>query len=242
MVYVCERDRAISKRDIDRSIITKVRESISSDLYLSKFVDHHEHIMCLNLLYIHISQFYFKRVLPHGSEEQCQSEDIDNSTEEEEKDIDEDHMSCLTHLLPPCWRNTKDKVAPEEDILEQYRARSAHVCTHCNSLRMDVGHNGVVADNDELVLAEQGECIAEKMTCNICLEAFEVGQKVSWSKEGCQHVYHYDCILPWAILGHVRCPVCREVYWCRENRGLCRRRKESESAIERRKHSVLFTD
>ena len=182
--------------------------------------------------------FYFKRVLPHGSEEQCQSEDIDNSTEEEEKDIDEDHMSCLSHLIPPCWRrNMKDKVKAEEDILEQYRARSTarHVCTHCLSLSIDTGHNEVVADDDELVLAEEGECIAEEMTCNICLEAFEVGQKVSWSKEGCQHVYHYDCILPWCILGHVRCPVCREVYWSRENRGLCRRRKESESAIEMRK-------
>ena len=164
---------------------------------------------------------------------------MDYSIEEEEKDT-EDHMSCLSHLIPPCWRNTKDKVAPEQDILEQYRSKSAnHICAHCNSLRMDVGHNEVIADKDELVLAEEGECIsiAEEMTCNICLESFEVGQKVSWSKEGCQHVYHYDCILPWAILGHVRCPVCREVYWCRENRGLCRRRKESESAIERRKRT-----
>ena len=187
----------------------------------------------------HISKtyFYFKRVLPHGSEEQCQSEEVDNSTEEEEKDT-EDHMSCLSHLIPPCWRrNRKDTVAPEEDILQQYRDRSNnhHVCAHCNSIRMDIGHNEVTADKDELVLTEEGECIAEEMTCNICLEAFEVGQKVSWSKEGCQHVYHYDCILPWAILGHVRCPVCREVYWSRENRGLCRRRKESESAIEMRK-------
>eukprot|EP01083_Nonionella_stella_P280148 952908_1 len=41
LVYDCEKDRAVSKRDIDRSIITK-------------------------------------RVLPHGSEEQCQSEKVDN--------------------------------------------------------------------------------------------------------------------------------------------------------------------
>ena len=184
-----------------------------------------------------VSLFYFKRVQPHGSEEQRQSEDVDNSTEEEEKDTDEDHVSCLSHLIPPCWRrNTKDKVAPDEDILEKYRAKSNnHVCAHFNSMRMDVGHNEIVTDEDELVLAEEGECIVEEMTCNICLEAFKVGQKVSWSKEGCQHVFHYDCILPWAILGHVRCPVCRDVYWHRENRGLCRRRKESESAIETRK-------
>jgi len=129
-------------------------------------------------------------------------------------------------------------VAPEEDILERYRAKSTnqHVCAHCNLTRMDVGHNEVVTDKDELVLAEEGEGMAEEMTCNICLDAFEVGQKVSWSKEGCQHVYHYDCILPWAVLGNVRCPVCREVYWCREKSSrLCCRRKESESAIEMRK-------
>lgn len=188
----------------------------------------------------HISKtyFYFKRVLPHGSEEQCQSDDVDNSTEEEEKDTDEDHMPCLSQLIPPCWRrNRKDTVGPEEDnIMERYRARSTnHVCANCNSLRTDVEHNEIVTDKDELVLAEEGESIVEETTCNICLDAFEVGQKVSWSKEGCQHVYHYDCILPWCILGHVRCPVCREVYWSRENRGLCRRRKESETAIEMRK-------
>ena len=223
MVYVCERDRAVSKTDIDRSIITKVRKYLC-DLM---FGTHHMSRTQTNI------PFYFKRVLPHGSEEQCQSEDVDNNnTEEEGKDTKDTHVSYLSLLIPPCWRrNTKDKVAPEEDILETYRAKN-HVCAHCNSLRI---HNGVVEDNDELVLAEEGECIAEEMTCNICLEAFEVGQKVSWSKEGCQHVFHYDCILPWAVMGNVRCPVCREVYWCREKSRLCCRRKESESAIEMRK-------
>lgn len=47
-------------------------------------------------------------------------------------------------------------------------------------------------------------------SCPICLEAYEVGDDIVWSKnEKCQHAFHLDCILEW--LGeNDGCPMCRE--------------------------------
>lgn len=65
------------------------------------------------------------------------------------------------------------------------------------------------------MLAEEGSATAD-VVCPVCLDAFHVGDEVTWSKlQRCRHVFHYDCILPWAVLGHVHCPVCREVFWSR---------------------------
>lgn len=47
--------------------------------------------------------------------------------------------------------------------------------------------------------------------CVICLEAFRVGDTVSWSKDiSCLHVFHHDCILQWLENPkHDDCPSCR---------------------------------
>ena len=48
--------------------------------------------------------------------------------------------------------------------------------------------------------------------CPICMEAFAVGDVVSWSSyERCSHVYHHQCIKEW-LLRHNNCPFCREVF------------------------------
>jgi Ring finger domain len=50
--------------------------------------------------------------------------------------------------------------------------------------------------------------------CAICLSAYEVGDSVSWSKEdGCVHVFHTDCIVPWlAKKSEPHCPCCRRPF------------------------------
>lgn len=71
--------------------------------------------------------------------------------------------------------------------------------------------------DDELVLAEEGSIMNDENVCPICIEPFRIGEEVAWSKIGhCQHVYHYECILPWAVLGNELCPVCREEFWNRD--------------------------
>jgi len=52
----------------------------------------------------------------------------------------------------------------------------------------------------------------DEHACVICLDSFQVGDVVSWSRfsEDCHHVYHADCIQPW--LDRKRqddCPSCR---------------------------------
>jgi hypothetical protein len=46
--------------------------------------------------------------------------------------------------------------------------------------------------------------------CHICMEEFEVGDKVSWSaSDTCKHTYHFQCIKEW-LLKKKDCPYCRQ--------------------------------
>mmetsp|Transcript_2897 Transcript_2897/g.5588 ORF Transcript_2897/g.5588 Transcript_2897/m.5588 type:complete len:133 (-) Transcript_2897:2961-3359(-) len=71
---------------------------------------------------------------------------------------------------------------------------------------------------DELELAEEGSSMNDDaIFCPKCLEPSHVGEQVAWSKMGhCRHVFYYDCILPWALLGNVHCPMWREIFWSRK--------------------------
>lgn len=47
-------------------------------------------------------------------------------------------------------------------------------------------------------------------TCSICLEAFHVGERVSWSSTNlCDHGFHPFCIQEW-LIRHEDCPMCRQ--------------------------------
>ncbi len=49
-------------------------------------------------------------------------------------------------------------------------------------------------------------------SCPICLEKYEVGDEIAWSKnDQCLHAFHLDCILDW-LMDHDQCPLCREGY------------------------------
>jgi hypothetical protein len=46
--------------------------------------------------------------------------------------------------------------------------------------------------------------------CHICMEEFQVGDKVSWSaSDSCNHAYHFQCIKEW-LLKKKDCPYCRQ--------------------------------
>jgi len=47
------------------------------------------------------------------------------------------------------------------------------------------------------------------MECSVCLEIFEPGEKLSWSRNlRCEHVFHHECLMPW-LMTHDECPYCR---------------------------------
>lgn len=49
----------------------------------------------------------------------------------------------------------------------------------------------------------------ENLECSICLEAFEEGEILSWSRSlKCEHVFHHECLVPW-LMTHNECPYCR---------------------------------
>ena len=63
---------------------------------------------------------------------------------------------------------------------------------------------GCSSDEEEDEKDPQQECI-------ICMEGFEVGDKVSFSPaEGCHHVFHHHCLRQW-LLRKSACPCCRVI-------------------------------
>jgi uncharacterized protein YbaR (Trm112 family) len=102
-------------------------------------------------------------------------------------------------------------------VTDGYRLRSHNeLHKHKIQLRLQNEHPELFT-GDELVLAEEGHvATTSDLICPVCLDAFNVGEEVAWSKlRHCRHVFHHECLMPWAVLGHVHCPVCREVFWLR---------------------------
>lgn len=49
--------------------------------------------------------------------------------------------------------------------------------------------------------------------CSICLERFEPGEQLSWSKDlKCHHIFHTDCLQPW-LMTNDDCPCCRTLFF-----------------------------
>jgi len=49
--------------------------------------------------------------------------------------------------------------------------------------------------------------------CTICLEEYEVGDKIGWSRnDQCHHGFHKQCIVEW-LMTHDDCPNCRNSYY-----------------------------
>lgn len=52
----------------------------------------------------------------------------------------------------------------------------------------------------------------ENWECVICIEPFQVGEEVCWSRNPeCDHAFHTKCLKPW-LSEHVECPCCRKHY------------------------------
>ena len=71
----------------------------------------------------------------------------------------------------------------------------------------------ITKSKNEIVPAASQKRVAhddyEEHECSICMEAFKVGDKISFSPtEGCYHVFHHDCLRRW-LLRKTDCPCCR---------------------------------
>ena len=155
-----------------------------------------------------------KKVLAHGQSRRFDEVD-DNARNDEQHKKTRIICSCCckkqTHPADPLQGTA-------EEILDSYKLKTyRELREQAMQRRRQINGMEPSTYDDELVVAEEG--VADTSTCilcPICLEPFNIGEEVAWSKlQQCRHVFHYECILPWAVLGHVHCPVCREVFWSR---------------------------
>lgn len=66
----------------------------------------------------------------------------------------------------------------------------------------------VVEDGDSVGKSPEVEPTTD-VCCQICIEDFKVGDRVSWPI-GCDHVFHLACVQEW-LLRKKDCPYCRQV-------------------------------
>mmetsp|Transcript_2108 Transcript_2108/g.4690 ORF Transcript_2108/g.4690 Transcript_2108/m.4690 type:complete len:287 (-) Transcript_2108:31-891(-) len=120
------------------------------------------------------------------------------SCKRQKQTVDESVKEDLSHRLRRHEKHVHQKPRQEATEIMEKREKDTH--------------------GDELILAEEGTSIFDlvEIVCPICLEAFSVGEDVAWSRlENCRHVFHYECIMPWAMLGNLLCPCCKQIFWSR---------------------------
>lgn len=226
--------REMTKRDVDKSVITRVSDG-KRELVL-KF---HACVVVF-ISYPSIFHHSSQRVLAHG-----QSQDFHSPITE----VGGSKNNCCSKcFIVRCIfkREKRKKIHPHHpaesasEILEVYRTMSNTptsnkpqlLCAQCDlESSREVSDDCPQAKTDDdtggsidIALAEEGlgGLGTNQLTCPICIEPFRVEEQVTWSKIGqCRHVFHYDCILPWAVLGNYECPVCRAHFWSEQPRRCC---------------------
>ena len=221
LCHMCWTRRETTTREVARNIVKKVCEvSVRSSIVLDEWIWQHWRILLKsNHLLRHDENFCAlicqQKVLPHGQSQffdrenrvsECECQDCDTSI----------NVSCYC-----CRKKTRIAPASEsaKEVLARYRQQyscgSAHTLSRsiltsklASSRVEESGKNqsedtGVADRNDvtnELVIAEEGSVgDGSENVCPICLRPYNVGQDVAWSKlRRCRHVFHYECILPWA--------------------------------------------
>jgi hypothetical protein len=106
---------------------------------------------------------------------------------------------------------------------------SSHYCSTSHNACLDSTHRESFHDQNKVLTDEE---------CNICLSAFQVGDRIAWSRTNkslnnviesqgdpvdcvlqkdtaCCHIFHAECIERW-LLVREGCPVCRRSYFDQE--------------------------
>lgn len=66
--------------------------------------------------------------------------------------------------------------------------------------------------DENSILNDDESTSQSELVCSICLEEYNVGDKIAWSKnDECHHAFHKDCIIEW-LVNHQNCPICRKRY------------------------------
>lgn len=63
--------------------------------------------------------------------------------------------------------------------------------------------------NNDAVTKSLHENLSSNTSCSICLEDFEVGEKLRVLP--CNHLFHLECIQPWLTERYPNCPLCKSI-------------------------------
>ena len=155
-------------------------------------------------------------VQPHDQSKPCICGDSDDPEDETKGGT---CCCCPRLIISRCRSKRAEKRAIRPAAAESSASDTSKSCGRENT-EQQTRVQAVSADADErLELAEEGSSVGvgDGIICAICIDRFRVGEKVTQSRMvgGCRHVFHHDCILPWAVLGHMDCPLCKATFWSR---------------------------
>ena len=119
-------------------------------------------------------------------------------------------------LNPLAWIDqpieVKDKT--EEELNDHLVTKTIVPCSTKLNENNNINNNesdiegGIIHSNPSTISIDQLS-LDEDNTCAICIDTFDIGDEVSWSRyHRCNHVFHYECIIPW-LKRHDECPYCR---------------------------------
>jgi len=113
------------------------------------------------------------------------------SSKDEEKATEEHSNASVKHTPIPHIQDTDCDIKDGKELISygtNIDIETNHKCNTSSQLQED-------SDVD--------------MECSVCLEVFEAGDKLSWSRTlRCEHVFHHECLMPW-LMTHDECPYCR---------------------------------
>jgi hypothetical protein len=120
----------------------------------------------------------------------CSTEEFSVNESLDEKKQDE--SKTLPSLLPK--RKGIENCECENGetrILKSLILPGPGIPCECSGNNLDISNEGMSEQDGR-------ECIYSS-ECSICLNAYSVGDKVSWSGLACQHAFHQECIIEWIM-------------------------------------------
>ena len=129
---------------------------------------------------------------------------ISSDTNEPENDSnDEDSDDTLTDndVIEMQRPKARSEEIEEENDINKHECDNSQ-CYHRTIYVPPPGQKGVECANDEGEKSALAAVVQKKQAhsdgCAVCLNPFEVGQRVTWSSNPvCPHVYHHECLFEW---------------------------------------------
>ena len=114
-------------------------------------------------------------------------------------------LFCI-HSCAPCheritFHETEEKILPISSIEKVSKENSFVVGAEI----LPISSIEKVPKENSFVVG--ADLASENIDCSICLESYEVGQKLSILS--CMHFYHESCLSEWNK-DHVKCPFCEK--------------------------------